>query len=190
MTNRCSWGNSNSNPLYRKYHDQEWGKLNLDANYLYEMLVLESFQSGLSWATILNKRENFRSAFSNFDYHQVAKFSSQDYERLLADQGIVRNKLKINAAINNAQVSVKLENSGISFKQILLEEVPKVIVNHPQTMSDISASTELSNRLSKKLKKIGFKFVGPVTMYSFLQAVGLINDHLEKCDFKYEKDQV
>ena len=115
---RCSWGNS-KNPRYKKYHDEEWGKLNLDSTYLYEMLVLESFQSGLSWETILNKRENFRKAFANFNYHKVAKFNEADFERLMQDKGIIRNRLKINAAINNAKVLVKLENNNQTFKQIL-----------------------------------------------------------------------
>lgn len=185
MANRCNWGNSNLDPLYRQYHDEEWGKLNLDNKYLYEMLVLESFQSGLSWTTILKKRENFRKAFADFDYYQVAKFDQTDFERLMNDEGIVRNKLKINAAINNAQVLVKLEQSGTNLKQILQEAIPEIIVNHPQEISDIPASTLLSKKLSVQLKKIGFKFVGPTTMYSFLQAVGLINDHLDSCDFKY-----
>ena len=185
MTNRCNWGNSNLDPLYRQYHDEEWGKLNLDNKYLYEMLVLESFQSGLSWTTILKKRENFRKAFADFDYYQVAKFDQTDFERLMNDEGIVRNKLKINAAINNAQVLVKLEQSGTNLKQILQEAIPEIIVNHPQEISDIPAQTLLSKKLSVQLKKIGFKFVGPTTMYSFLQAVGLINDHLDSCDFKY-----
>lgn len=185
MTNRCNWGNSNLDPLYRQYHDEEWGKLNLDNKYLYEMLVLESFQSGLSWTTILKKRENFRKAFADFDYYQVAKFDQTDFERLMNDEGIVRNKLKINAAINNAQVLVKLEQSGTNLKQILQEAIPEIIVNHPQEISDIPASNTISKKLSVQLKKIGFKFVGPTTMYSFLQAVGLINDHLDSCDFKY-----
>ena len=120
---RCSWGNS-KNPRYKKYHDEEWGKLNLDTTYLYEMLVLESFQSGLSWETILNKRENFRKAFANFNYHKVAKFNEADFERLMQDKGIIRNRLKINAAINNAKVLVKLENNNQTFKQILTKFIP------------------------------------------------------------------
>lgn len=180
---RCSWGNS-KNPLYQKYHDKEWGKLNIDSTYLYEMLVLESFQSGLSWETILNKRENFRKAFANFDYHEVAKFNEDDFERLMQDKGIVRNRLKINAAINNAKVLVKLENNNQTFKQILTEFIPKPINHHPKKMEDVPASNGLSNQISKEMKKRGFKFVGPVTIYSFLQAVGLINDHIEYCSFK------
>lgn len=180
---RCSWGNS-KNLLYRKYHDEEWGKLNLDSTYLYEMLVLESFQSGLSWETILNKRENFRKAFVNFNYHKVAKFNEADFERLMQDKGIIRNRLKINAAINNAKVLVKLENNNRTFKQILTKFIPEPINHHPKKMEDVPASNELSNQISKEMKNLGFKFVGPITIYSFLQAVGLINDHIENCSFK------
>lgn len=180
---RCSWGNS-KNLIYQKYHDEEWGKLNLDSNYLYEMLVLESFQSGLSWETILNKRENFRKAFANFDYHKVAKFDENDFERLMQDKGIVRNRLKINAAINNAKMLVKLERENQIFGEFLTEFIPKPIVHHPQQMEDIPASDTLSKQISKKMKKLGFKFMGPITTYSFLQAVGLINDHVENCSFK------
>ena len=129
---RCSWGNS-KNSLYQKYHDQEWGKLNLDSTYLYEMLVLESFQSGLSWETILNKRENFRKAFANFDYHKVAKFNKDDFERLMQDEGIVRNRLKINAAINNAKILVKLEKENRTFEEFLTERQHF----HPYKIRDI-----------------------------------------------------
>lgn len=180
---RCSWGNS-KNPLYQKYHDQEWGKLNLDSNYLYEMLVLESFQSGLSWETILNKRENFKKAFANFDYHKVAKFNENDFERLMQDKEIVRNRLKINAAINNAKMLVKLEKENQTLGEFLTQFIPKPIMHHPRKMEDVPASDDLSKEVSKEMKKIGFKFVGPVTIYSFLQAIGLINDHLENCSFK------
>ncbi len=180
---RCSWGNS-KNPLYQKYHDQEWGKLNLDSNYLYEMLVLESFQSGLSWETILNKRENFKKAFANFDYHKVAKFNENDFERLMQDKGIVRNRLKINAAINNAKMLVKLEKENQTLGEFLTQFIPKPIMHHPRKMEDVLASDDLSKEVSKEMKKLGFKFVGPVTIYSFLQAIGLINDHLENCSFK------
>lgn len=180
---RCSWGNS-KNPLYQKYHDQEWGKLNLDSNYLYEMLVLESFQSGLSWETILNKRENFKKAFANFDYHKVAKFNENDFKRLMQDKGIVRNRLKINAAINNAKMLVKLEKENQTLGEFLTQFIPKPIMHHPRKMEDVPASDDLSKEVSKEMKKIGFKFVGPVTIYSFLQAIGLINDHLENCIFK------
>lgn len=184
MVKRCAWPGMND-LLYQKYHDEEWGKLNLDEHYLYEMLVLESFQSGLSWLTVLRKRANFQKAFANFDINKVAKFNKQDYERLLHDKGIIRNQLKIRAAINNAQVLVKMHQKGETLAGLLQKYIPKVIVNHPQTMEEIPAKTALSEQISKAMKKKGFKFVGPTTIYSYLEAVGLINDHIEDCAFKY-----
>lgn len=181
---RCSWGDT-EDELYRKYHDEEWGKLNLDEKYLYEMLVLESFQSGLSWATILHKRENFRRDFVNFDVEKVAKFTDTDFERLMNDVGIIRNKLKINAAINNARVLNAWQKEDKSFSDFLKEFVPEPIVHHFSSEAEMPAKDELSTNISKEMKKQGFKFVGPTTVYSFLQAVGLINDHIESCSFKY-----
>ncbi|WP_367341658.1 DNA-3-methyladenine glycosylase I [Limosilactobacillus sp.] len=184
MVKRCFWKGMD-NPLYQQYHDQEWGKLNLDEHYLYEMLVLESFQSGLSWLTVLKKRENFRKAFADFDVDKVAAYGDEDVARLMNDKGIIRNRRKIEAAIHNAQVFVKMHRDGQTMGQLLQRAVPDVIINHPRTMTDMPAQTALSQRLSRQLKKVGFKFVGPVTVYSYLQAVGLVNDHLEDCDFKY-----
>lgn len=185
MVKRCFPPKGTNDQLYIKYHDQEWGKLNLDERYLYEMMVLESFQSGLSWATILKKRENFCKAFANFDVEKVARFDDQDRQRLLHDAGIVRNRMKIDAAINNAQVLAKMHQDGQTLGQFLQKFIPKPIVNHPHQISDVPAKTALSTKISKALKKQGFKFLGPVTVYSFLQAVGLINDHLDTCNFKY-----
>lgn len=183
---RCDWNYSNStDKIYLNYHDHEWGKINLDEHYLFEMLILESFQSGLSWATILNKRENFRKAFANFNVDKVAQFNEQNFERLINDAGIIRNKLKINAAINNAKILQNWHENGKTLGNFLQNYIPRPIINHPQTMSDIPAKTALSTQISKDMKKAGFKFVGPTTIYSFLQGVGLVNDHLEKCDFKY-----
>ena len=183
---RCDWSGMDK-PVYQQYHDSEWGKLNLDEHYLFEMLVLESFQAGLSWLTILKKRENFRQAFANFDVQKVASFGDQQRQALLNDKGIIRNKLKINAAINNAKAIVKLHRRGQTLKPILTDIVPKVIVHHPVTMADVPTQSKESQRLSRRLKKLGFKFVGPVTMYSYLEAVGLINDHADDCPFKYTK---
>lgn len=184
MVTRCHWHGMN-NPVYIKYHDQEWGKLNLDERYLYEMLVLESFQSGLSWATILNKRENFSKAFANFDVTKVAHFDDNDRHRLLYDRGIVRNRMKIDASIQNAKVLARMHQQGKTLAGLLKHYVPTVIVNHPRKMSDIPANSSLSVKISQAMKRQGFRFVGPTTIYSYLQAVGLINDHLESCDFKY-----
>lgn len=183
MLTRCNWPGI-EDPLYQKYHDTEWGKLNLNEDYLYEMLVLESFQSGLSWLTILRKRENFRRAFAGFDVEKVAQFGPQDYERLLEDKGIIRNRLKIKAAINNARALLKMHQEGKSLAALLKEYVPEVIVNHPQTMGEVPSQTALSAQVARALKKRGFKFVGPTTAYSYLEAVGLINDHQENCAFK------
>lgn len=183
MTKRCSWGDTDDR-LYRDYHDQEWGKLNLDEKYLYEMLVLESFQSGLSWSTILHKRENFRKDFAEFDVEQVAKFDEQNFQKLMNDPGIIRNKLKISAAINNAKILAKWHQEGKSFAQFLNKFVPKPIDHHFATENEIPAKNELSTEISKAMKKAGFKFVGPTTIYSFLQAVGLVNDHIASCDFR------
>lgn len=148
------------------------------------MLVLESFQSGLSWSTILHKRDNFRRAFANFEIEKIAQFTQADIERLRNDRGIIRNKLKINAAINNAQVLVKWHQEGKTLHDYLTSFVPQTIDHHYQTMAEMPSSTPLSQEISRAMKKDGFKFVGPTTMYSFLQAVGLVNDHLADCDFR------
>lgn len=183
---RCPWGDTNDQ-AYQRYHDSEWGKLNLNEEYLYEMLVLETFQAGLSWSTILHKRENFKKAFADFDIRRVASFNDQDFNRLVNDSGIIRNRMKINAAINNAQVINNWHQNNKSLAAFLQEYIPNPIINHPYLLSDVPAKNALSVKISKDMKKAGFKFVGPTTIYSFLQAVGLINDHLEKCDFKYSK---
>lgn len=181
---RCSWAEGTDSAM-QIYHDQEWGKLNLDEHYLYEMLVLEAFQSGLNWSVILHKRENFRSAFANFDPEQVANFGEQELNALLQNSGIVRHRLKIAAAIENAKVITHLHQAGSSFSQYLTSMIAEPIVHHPQAMDEVPQTNELATKMSKNLKQAGFKFIGPVTVYSFLQAVGLINDHLERCDFKY-----
>lgn len=180
---------SNNDPIYQEYHDREWGKLNLNEKYLYEMLVLESFQSGLSWRTVLHKRANFKKDFADWDFQKVAQFNSQDFERLMKDKGIIRNRLKIKAAINNARVLVNLEKKDGSFAHFLQEFIPKPIIHHPQKAANLLSQDAHSRTIAKALKKEGFKFVGPVTIYSFLQAVGLINDHFDWCSFKYEKSQ-
>lgn len=182
--NRCPWGDS-KNKLMQEYHDHEWGKLNLDEHYLYEMLVLELFQSGLSWSTILNKRENFRKAFKDFDVEKVAQMTDYDVGILLQDKGIIRNHLKINAAIKNARAVLKVREEYGSFAKYLQHFIPSPIIHHPEVVDDVPASNELSKKISKQMKKDGFFFVGPVIVYSYLQAIGLINDHLERCNFKY-----
>lgn len=181
---RC-FPNSGNDPLYEAYHDQEWGKLNLEEHYLYQMLVLESFQSGLSWQIVLHKRENFTEAFANWNFHKVARFSDKDYQNLLNDKGIIRNRLKIKAAINNAQALIQLDKKYGSFATFLKKFIPQPIIHHPRTFKDMLTQDKHSQAIAKAMKKEGFKFVGPVTIYSFLQAVGLINDHFDWCPFKY-----
>jgi DNA-3-methyladenine glycosylase I len=181
---RCFPKNDDA-PLLTKYHDHEWGKLNLNENYLYEMMVLESFQSGLSWQLVLDKRENFRQAFAGFNVERVAKFTSNQRKQLLKNRGIIRNQRKIDAAINNACVMTKMHREGHQLCTVLTTLIPQPIVNHPQQFTDIPTQNRLSRNLAKEFKEIGFQFMGPVTTYSFLEAVGLINDHIEDCPFKY-----
>lgn len=182
---RCQWAKSN-NPAYQNYHDQEWGKLNLDQQYLFEMLVLETFQAGLSWSTIINKRKDFKEAFANFDFYEIAKFDQADITRLMNNPKIVRNKLKITATINNAQKFIDITNTYGDFATFLKKIISKPIINHPKNEAEIATQDENSSKLSQALKQAGFKFVGPVIIYSFLQAIGLINDHIETCSFKYK----
>lgn len=174
-----------SDQVYVAYHDQEWGQLNLDEDYLYQMMVLESFQSGLSWAIILHKRAAFRRAFADFDVRRVAAFDDHDRQRLLEDKAIVRNRRKIDAAINNARVLVQMHQRGQTLAGLLTKLIPQPIIHHPRTLAEIPSKDALSIRLAKQLQQAGFRFMGPVVTYSFLQAVGLINDHLEDCDYKY-----
>lgn len=172
---RCHWCNLN-NPLYVKYHDEEWGRLNLNDDYLFEMLLLESFQAGLSWECVLNKRENFRRAFLNFDPEKISKFDSNDVERLIADNGIIRNKLKIQAAINNAKIFLSIQKEYSSFKNYLLLFWNQTIINECD-----KTTNELSDAISLDLRKRGMKFAGSTIIYSHLQAIGIINSHEERC---------
>ena len=181
---RCSW--CNAAPEFLHYHDTEWGYPVSDDRILFEKLCLESFQSGLSWRTILVKRENFRSAFKNFDFDQIAKFKQKDIDRLLKDEGIVRHRGKIEAAINNAKRAQELvaqEGSLAAF--IWRYEPDKKDLAKPLTAS----TSKESNALSKDLKKRGWKFLGPTTAYAFMQAMGLINDHAEDCVTRNKVEQ-
>ncbi|MEO1280752.1 MAG: DNA-3-methyladenine glycosylase I [Pseudomonadota bacterium] len=177
---RCVWPGI-ENPEYTRYHDEEWGVPITDGSRLFEKLVLESFQAGLSWLTILRKRENFRKAFVRFDAAKIATFTSKDVERLMADAGIVRNRAKIEATINNARAYLALSKQR-DFADIIWSHVShKPIINSPKSMNDIPATTEQSKALSKTLKAAGFNFVGPTTMYALMQSSGLVNDHLITC---------
>ena len=176
---RCSWAGSDA--LYIHYHDEEWGVPKAASGALFEKLVLEGFQSGLSWITILRKRENFRRAFDNFDAERIARYGADDVVRLMADPGIVRNRLKIEASIDNARAYMKLEETEDlgTFLWSFLPDGP--IVNHRKPDEKLPPSTELSARISKALKAKGFRFVGPTTVYAFMQSVGMVNDHLVSC---------
>lgn len=164
------------------YHDQEWGVPVYKDSLLFEFLVLETFQAGLSWITILRKRENFRKAFDGFDYLKIAEYDEKKYDALIVDQGIIRNKLKIRSAISNAQAFIKIQNEYGSFSNYLWDFVKhKPINNRRSDLGSIPANTDLSNTISKDLKKRGFKFVGTTVIYAFMQAVGMVNDHVEAC---------
>ena len=173
---RCPWGTST--PEYVAYHDNEWGRVIQDDNGLFERLTLEAFQSGLSWLTILRKRENFCAAFAGFDIGSVARFGPADRERLLADAGIVRNRAKIDAAMANAKAAAALDEPLAS---LIWSFAPETGRPAPRTLSDVPSKTAESAALAKELKRRGFVFVGPTTAYALMQAAGLVNDHLVDC---------
>lgn len=177
---RCAW--CEKDDLYRNYHDKEWGKPVYDDATIFEFLILETFQAGLSWYTVLAKRENFRKAFKNFDVKQVAQYTDTQIQVLCEDAGIIRNKLKIKAAVTNAQAFIKVQKEFGSFSTYIWAFVDgKPIDNKPATLKDVPATTEISDRLSKDLKKRGFKFVGSTVVYAHMQATGMVNDHVEDC---------
>lgn len=183
--NRCAW--AGNDPLYISYHDNEWGVPVRDERMLFEFLILETFQAGLSWITILKKRENFRKAFDNFEYEKVARYDSKKVEALLNDAGIIRNKLKINAAISNAKAFMEIQKEFGTFEKYIWGFVDgKPIQNKCTTMADVPANTALSDKLSKDLKKRGFKFVGTTVVYAHMQATGMVNDHATDC-FRYKE---
>ena len=177
---RCSW--CGTDRQYQYYHDHEWGVPCRDDKKLFEFLILESAQAGLSWLTILRKRENYRIAFADFDVKTVAEFGDSDIERLLKDRGIVRNRLKIESAVNNARCYLKLQREMGSFSRYLWGFVDGVpIVNHWTNEQEIPVSTHLSDCISKDMKKRGFKFFGTTICYAYLQAMGVVNDHVVGC---------
>ena len=183
--NRCSW--CGETPLYVDYHDKEWGVPVYDDDRLFEFLVLETFQAGLSWITVLRKRENFKLAFDNFDYQKIAKYDDKKFERLIQDAGIIRNKLKIKATISNAIAFMDIQKEFGSFSKYIWDFVNgKPIVNQWKTLNEIPAKTELSDVISKDLKKRGFKFVGSTVIYAHMQATGMVNDHIVDC-FRYQE---
>ena len=180
MKKRCEW--SGTDPLYVAYHDIEWGVPVHDDRTLFEFLILEGAQAGLSWFTILKKREGYRKAFDNFDVRKIARYSDDDVSRLLGNPQIVRNRLKINAAITNARAVLRIQEEFGSFDRYVWRFVnEKPVQNARERMSDIPASTPVSDALSKDLKKRGCRFVGSTICYAFMQAVGMVNDHVVGC---------
>lgn len=178
---RCSW--CGTDPLYVKYHDEEWGKPVYDDKTLFEFLVLESAQAGLSWITVLRKRENYRKAFAGFEPEKIAAFTEADVARLMQDSGIIRNRQKIEAAINNARLFLDIQKEVGSFSDYIWGFLPnkKPIVNSMEDHKSAPARTELSDRISADMKKRGFKFFGTTICYAHMQATGMINDHINDC---------
>ena len=177
---RCNW--VTTDPLYIKYHDEEWGKPVYDDETICEFLVLEAFQAGLSWITILKKRENFRNAFDHFDYQKIATYTDEKIEELMQNAGIVRNRLKILATINNAQRFMEIQQEFGSFSKYIWNFVNgKPMVNTFKTIQEVPATTDISDALAKDLKKRGFKFLGSTVMYAHMQATGMVNDHIVSC---------
>ena len=177
---RCAW--CGTDPLYMEYHDKEWGKVTHDDKVLFEFLTLEAAQAGLSWITILRRRDNYRKAFANFEVAEVAKFDDTDKTRLLNDAGIIRNRLKINAAISNAQLFIEVQKEFGSFNNYLYSFMPngKPITEY----TGRHVSTPESDAISKDMKKRGFKFFGTTICYAFMQATGMVNDHVPECSFR------
>lgn len=183
---RCGW-NVFDDPLYRDYHDLEWGVPVRDDRTIFEFLVLESAQAGLSWATVLRKRENYRKAFGGFDPVKVAAFTPQDVERLMGDAGIIRNRSKIEAAINNAQRFFEIKKEFGTFSKYIWGFVGgKPLINRWKTVKELPVTTPESEQLAKDLKKRGFKFLGPTVVYAHMQATGMVNDHTVDC-FRYQQ---
>jgi DNA-3-methyladenine glycosylase I len=180
MVNRCDW--AGTDPLYVAYHDEEWGAPIHDDQKLFEFLILEGAQAGLSWSTILRKRQNYRVAFDHFDPHLIADYDDPKVAELLANPGIIRNRLKIHAAINNAQVCLDIQKEFGSFDRFIWQFVDgETIQNQWKTIGEIPSSTPVSDAMSKALKKRGFTFVGSTICYAFMQAVGMVNDHTVDC---------
>lgn len=177
---RCSW--AGDDPLMQQYHDNEWGRPVKDDRKLFEFLILEQFQAGLSWSTILKRREGFRKAFKNFDIDKIAKFTDKDRQRLLDDQGIIRNRLKVDNAINCAKIAKRLQKEHGSLAKYLWRFTSyKTLRNHPKTGRDIPATSKESDAMSKALKGEGMKFTGSVICYAFMQATGMVDDHTRDC---------
>ncbi len=177
---RCAW--CEKDDLYRKYHDEEWGTPVYDDTTLFEFLILETFQAGLSWYTVLAKRDSFREAFDQFDYQKIAQYPEDKIQELMANPSIIRNQLKIRATVSNAVAFMKVQEEFGSFSKYIWGFTDgKPIDNKPKTLKDVPATTPLSDAISKDLKKRGFKFVGSTVVYAHMQATGMVNDHIESC---------
>lgn len=182
---RCHW--VTDEPLYIEYHDKEWGRPTFDKRELFELLCLEGQQAGLSWWTILQRRENYRKAFDFFNPHLISEYDKKDIDRLMKNEGLIRNRLKLESIVKNARAYIELEEKGIDFSEYIWDFVDGVsIMNYPQSSEDIPTQTDLSRTMSKQMKKDGFSFVGPVSGYAFMQASGMVDDHLTSCFFKKE----
>lgn len=182
---RCSW--CGEDPIYIKYHDEEWGVPEHDDRKLFEMLILEGAQAGLSWITVLKKRENYQKSFDDFDVVKVSKYSEKKIAKLLENPGIIRNKLKVNAAVINAKAFLEIQQEFGSFDKYIWQFVNhKPIINKFKSLKDLPAKTEISDEMSKDLKKRGFKFVGSTICYAFMQATGMVNDHVTNC-YRYNE---
>lgn len=186
MLKRCAWV-PKEDALYQQYHDTEWGVPVYEDRLIFEFLCLEAFQAGLSWRTVLYKRENFRNAFENFDPETVARFDETKIQELLQDKGIIRNRLKVRAAVNNAQRFLEVQREFGSFSKYIWRFTDgKPIVNHWKTIEEVPASSALSDTISKDLKQRGFKFMGTTVVYAHMQAAGMVNDHTTDC-FRYKE---
>ena len=182
---RCPW--AENNPLSIDYHDKEWARPVHDDDKLFEMLILENMQAGLSWPTVLKKRDAFRKAFDGFDPNKVALYDDEKIEELMENEKIIRNRLKITAAISNAKIFLDIQKEHESFDKAIWKYVDYTpIIGHWKKMEDVPTSTPLSETISNDLKKMGFKFIGPTTIYSFMQATGMVNDHITEC-FVYKE---
>ena len=189
MSERCAW--CGTDPLYVAYHDTEWGVPNHDDRHLFEMLVLEGAQAGLSWITILRKREHYRRAFDGFDAERVARYGEADLARLLADAGIVRNRLKIESAVANARATLAAQERFGSLDALLWRFAEgSAPTAPPRSLAEIPAQTAASQAMSRKLQRLGYRFVGPTVCYAFMQAVGMVNDHVEGCFRQREIDEL
>jgi len=177
---RCEW--AGNDPVYIAYHDNEWGKPVHEDKKLFEMLILEGMQAGLSWITVLKKRGAFRAAFDGFDPEKVALYQEEKIEKLMGDKGIIRNRRKIHAAVRNAKLFLEVQKQYGSFDRFIWSYVDHTpVINHPKSIAELPATTPLSDQISRDLKKLGFQFVGSTIIYSFMQAVGMVNDHVIGC---------